>query len=105
MTQFYNNVNNSNKISPVNSNYVKLILYLIDNFDSSLPIDFEPKINKSLENDKMIKAENDKMIKAENEKNIKAKNIKAENNDNMFLISNSNSPIQSRMMQQASFIR
>ena len=84
MTQFYNNVNNSNKISPVNSNYVKLILYLIDNFDSSLPIDFEPKINKSLENKKTIKAEND---------------------DNMFLISNSDSPIQSRMMQQASFIR
>jgi len=82
MAQFYNNVNNSNKISSDNSNYVKLILYLIDNFDSSLPIDFEPKINK-LEN----------------------KNIKAENDDNMFLISNSNSPIQSRMMQQASFIR
>ena len=84
MAQFYNNVNNSDKISPVNSNYVKLILYLIDNFDSSLPIDFEPKINKSLEN---------------------KKTIKAENNDNMFLISNSDSPIQSRMMQQASFIR
>ena len=42
------------------------------------------------------------MIKATN---IKATNIKAENNDNMFLISNSNSPIQNRMMQQASFIR
>ena len=83
MAQFYNNVNNSDKISPVNSNYVKLILYLIDNFDSSLPIDFEPKINKSLENKKTIKPESD---------------------DNMFLISNSNSPIQSRMMQQASFI-
>ena len=84
MTQFYNNINNSNKISSNNSNYVKLILYLIDNFDSSLPMDLEPKINKSQENKKIIKAEND---------------------DNMFLISNSNSPIQSRMMQQASFIR
>jgi hypothetical protein len=84
MAQFYNNVNNSDKISHVNSNYVKLILYLIDNFDSSLPIDLEPKINKPLENKKMIKADND---------------------DNMFLISNSNSPIQNRIMQQASFIR
>jgi hypothetical protein len=84
MTQFYNNVNNSDKISPVNSNYVKLILYLIDNFDSSLPIDIEPKVIKPLENKKIIKQEND---------------------DNMFLISNSNSPIQNRMMQQASFIR
>ena len=84
MTQFYNNINNSNKISSDDSNYVKLILYLIDNFDSSLPMDLEPKINKPLENKKIIKTEND---------------------DNMFLISNSNSPIQSRMMQQASFIR
>jgi len=84
MTQFYNNVNNSDKISPVNSNYVKLILYLIDNFDSSLPIDIEPKVVKPLEHKKIIEQEND---------------------DNMFLISNSNSPIQNRMMQQASFIR
>jgi hypothetical protein len=84
MTQFYNNVNNSNKISSDNSNYVKLILYLIDNFDSSLPMDLEPKINKPLENKKIIKTEND---------------------DNMFMISNSNSPIHSRMIEQASFIR
>jgi hypothetical protein len=83
MAQFYNSVNNSNKISSVNSNYIKLILYLIDNFDSSLPMELEPKINKSLENNKS----------------------KAENDDNMFLISNSNSPIQNRMIQQASFIR
>jgi hypothetical protein len=83
MPQFYNNVNNSNKITSDNSNYVKLILYLIDNFDTSLPIDLEPKINKP-ENKKIIKAEND---------------------DNIFFIPNGNSPIQSRMMQQASFIR
>jgi len=84
LPQFYNNINNSDKISPKNSNYVKLILYLIDNFDSSIPIDFEPNIRKPTENNFKPKAEND---------------------DNMFLISNSNSPIQSRMMQQASFIR
>jgi len=84
MAQFYNNINNYDKISPKNSNYVKLILYLIDNFDSSIPIDFEPNIRKPTENNFTPKAEND---------------------DNMFLISNSNSPIQSRMMQQASFIR
>jgi len=83
MDQFYNNINNSDKISSSYSSYVKLILYLIDNFDSSLPLDLEPKIHKSLEHNKP----------------------KAENDDNMFLISNSNSPIHNRMMQQASFIR
>jgi hypothetical protein len=83
MDQFYNNINNSDKLSSSYSSYVKLILYLIDNFDSSLPLDLEPKISKSLEHNKP----------------------KAENYDNMFLISNSNSPIHNRMMQQASFIR
>jgi hypothetical protein len=93
LNQFYNNINNSNKLTSDNSNYIKLILYLIDNFDSSLPIDNfdfslpidnEHKVNKPLENRIIVKEEND---------------------DNMFLIPNSNSPIQNRMMQQASFIR
>lgn len=93
MNQFYNNVNNSDKISSTNSSYVRLILYLIDNFDSSIPIDIE-QINANIENKKIIKNNNNNYI--ENEE---------KNEDDMLLIANSNSPIQNRMLQQASFIR
>jgi len=79
MDEFYNNVKNSDKISSNNLSYSKLILYLIDNFDSSLPIDIIPIENKNI--------------------------IKEESNDNIYLSSNSNSPIHNRMMQQAEFIR
>jgi hypothetical protein len=84
MNQFYNNVNNSDKISSTNSSYVRLILYLIDNFDSSIPIDID-QVNANIENKKIIKNNN-------------------KDEDDMFLIANSNSPIQNRMLQQASFI-
>ena len=75
--QFYNDVNKYNKITKNNSSYIKLILYLIDNFDSSLPVDIEPPVVKQPLN---------------------------KNNDDMFLIDKSSSPIQNRMIQQASFI-
>jgi len=82
--QFYNNVNKSNKITKNNSSYIKLILYLIDNFDSSLPVDIEPPVVK------------------ETPFNKQSPN---KNNDNTFIIDNSNSPIHNRMMEQANFIR
>jgi len=77
--QFYKDVNKSNKITQKNLSYIKLILYLIDNFDSSLPVDIEPPVVKQSPN----------------------KN----NDDNTFIINNSNSPTHNRMMQQADFIR
>lgn len=76
--KFYKDVNKSNKITPKNSSYIKLILYLIDNFDSSLPVDIEPPVVKQPPN---------------------------KNNDDMLLLDNSNSPTHNRMMQQAGFIR
>jgi len=105
MNQFYNNVNSSNKITPNNTSYVKLILYLIDNFDSSLHIENKPHIeNESpIINQQIDKSMENNIIK-NNIYNKNNSNIINENNDDMFLIANSNSPIQNRMMQQASFI-
>lgn len=84
--QFYNNVNKSNKITKNNSSYIKLILYLIDNFDSSLPVDIEPPVVKETPFNKQ----------SPNKNNY---------NDNTFIVDNSNSPIHNRMMEQANFIR
>jgi len=95
MDEFYKNINSSDKISSKNLNYSKLILYLIDNFDSSIPFDSIPMENKNIIN------EENKNITNEENKNI----TNEENIDNIFLISNSNSPIHSRMIQQANFIR
>jgi hypothetical protein len=88
--QFYNNVNKSNKITKNNSSYIKLILYLIDNFDSSLPVDIEPPVDKESQ-----------IV----EKTPLIKQSPNNDNDNTFLIDNSNSPIHNRMMEQANFIR
>ena len=96
MNQFYNNVNNSDKISSTNSSYVRLILYLIDNFDSSIPIDID-QVNANIENKKIIKNNNNYIENKNKNKN------KDEDEDDMFLIANNNSPIQNRMLQQASF--
>jgi hypothetical protein len=127
MDQFYNNIYNSDKITPNNTSYIKLILYLIDNFEASTQIDalkkpslpinidkqiIKQQINKPMEN-KIIKNniynKNNCNIVNENENENVNENVNENENENlnddMFIIANSNSPIQNRMMQQASFLR
>jgi hypothetical protein len=87
--KFYNDVNKSNKITKNNLSYIKLILYLIDNFDSSLPVDIEPLVDK------------EQQIVKETPFNKQSPN---KNNYNTFLIDKSNSPTHNRMMEQANFI-
>ena len=87
--KFYNDVNKSNKITKNNLSYIKLILYLIDNFDSSLPVDIEPPVDK------------EQQIVKETPFNKQSPN---KNNDNTFLIDKSNSPTHNRMMELANFI-
>ena len=63
--QFYSDVNKYNKITKNNSSYIKLILYLIDNFDSSLPVDIEPPVVKqplNKNNDDMFLIEKDEIL-------------------------------------------